>query len=396
LYVANYVNAWESKIANIGISKASSLAEVDNLIVNFISKNASLLQLLQTIQHETGFAPITTVSPKLAAITQLMTPALDKPNGDLANIMLALTALHNELQTILQAADPGAAAFQSATAHMDDLSAQRDAINQLFLLAEKSPAPLKNWLENMTTTSWHYVLQETGHFIEKHWLAEVMAFYNTEIANRFPFTPTATTEVSLARFSQFLGSQGILAGFFQTYLQAFADNTGKNWTWKTVHHEHLPFSDLALNQLQHAAHIQHAFFADGQNQPQIRFALQPIKLSANTRNLQLNIDGQELQYHRAMPRLIKTITWPGSATRVTRVNLVADTNAALNDNSNSEWGWFRIVNKSTEKILTPKKLLLTLDVNGHQASLMLYSIGRINAFLPSNLQQFKLPEQLMV
>jgi type VI secretion system protein ImpL len=395
LYVANYIDVWESTLANIGFAAPQNLAEVDAKIVNLTSNNSSLLQLLQTIKQNTGFAPITTISPKLAEINALLNSSVNQPNSELNKVFIALNQLHADLQIILRATDRPAAAFQAAQTHVQNAQANQDSISQLFVIAENSPAPVKNWLENITTESWHYVLQDAASFIESHWQSDVMTVYNAELANRFPFTPNATQEVSLEQFSKFLGTRGTLATFFRTYLQPFADNSNKTWEWRKVHNEHLPFSDIALNQIQHAAHVQRAFFPGSDNQPMIKFMLQPIALETNTKSLQLNVEGQVIQYDRSMPSAPQALTWPGTNNiHATILNLLADNDAALNDNSNSEWGWFRLVGKSTLKIVSPKELMLSFELNGHKATVLLFSQGRINPFLPSNLQNFRLPMQL--
>jgi type VI protein secretion system component VasK len=127
----------------------------------------------------------------------------------------------------------------------------------------------------------------------------------------------------------------------------------------------------------------------------IKFMLQPIALETNTKSLQLNVEGQVIQYDRSMPSAPQALTWPGTNNiHATILNLLADNDAALNDNSNSEWGWFRLVGKSTLKIVSPKELMLSFELNGHKATVLLFSQGRINPFLPSNLQNFRLPMQL--
>jgi type VI secretion system protein ImpL len=395
LYVANYIDVWESALANIGFASPQNLAEVDARIVNLTSNNSSLLQLLNTIKQNTGFAPITTTSPKLAEINTLLSPAANQPNSDLNKVFLALNQLHHDLQIILLAKDRLATAFQAAQTHLQNSSANQDSITQLFLIAENSPAPIKNWLENITTESWHYVLQDAAAFIDNHWQSDVMTHYNTELANRFPFTPNAAYEVSLEQFSKFLGTQGTLATFFRTYLQPFADNSNKTWVWRKIHNEHIPFSDIALNQIQHAAHVQRAFFPGSNNQPQIKFTLQPVALDTNTKSLQLNVEGQVVQYDRSRQPIAQSLTWPGTNNiHATILNLLAENDAALNDNNNSEWGWFRLVGKSTQKIVSPKELMLSFELNGHKATVLLLSQGRINPFLPSNLENFRLPAQL--
>jgi type VI secretion system protein ImpL len=396
LYVSNYVNVWENTLAHIGFAAPKSLAEVDATIVSLTSKNSSLLQILQTLKENTGFAPITTISPKLAEINALLLPIANQPNSELYKIFIALNQLHADLQIILHANDRTAVAFQAAVTHLHNTNINPDSINQLFLIAEANPAPVKNWLENIAAQSWHYVLQDAGNFIEQHWQADVMTVYNTHLANRFPFVPNAEQEVSLEQFSKFLGTQGVLATFFQTYLQPFADNSNKIWAWKKVHNESIPFSDIALNQIQHAAHVQRAFFPGSANQPSLRFTLQPIALEANTKSFQLNVEGQVVQYDKATAPIPQTLTWPGTNNiHATILNFLSDSDSAFNDNNNSEWGWFRLVGKSTVKVVNPKEIMLSFELNGHKATVLLFSQGRINPFLPTNLQNFRLPAQLM-
>jgi type VI secretion system protein ImpL len=396
LYIANYISIWEITLAHIGFAPPKSLADVDAKIVSLTSNNSSLLQLLKTIKQNTGFAPIITASPWLAEISALLRPTANQPNGELYKIFVALNQLHADLQIILHANDKPSAAFQAAVTHLHNTAISPDSINQLFLIAEASPVPVKNWLENIGTESWHYVLQDAGSFIEQHWQSDVMTMYNTYIINRFPFTPNVEQEVSLEQFSKFLGTQGVLATFFQTYLQPFADNSNKTWTWKKMHNEHIPFSDIALNQIQHAAHIQRAFFPGSSNQPSIRFTLQPISLEANTKSFQLNVEGQVVQYDKATQPAAQTLTWPGTNNiHATILNFLADNNSVFNDNSNSEWGWFRLVGKSAQKIVSPREIILSFELNGHKANVLLYSQGRINPFLPMNLQNFRLPQQLI-
>jgi type VI protein secretion system component VasK len=161
---------------------------------------------------------------------------------------------------------------------MSTSTAGQDTINQLLQIADNSPMPIKTLLNNISATSWHYVLQEAGQFIQKHWQTDVMAIYNSQLANRFPFAADATDEVSLSQFGKFLGTQGILIRFFQTYLQPFADNTNKIWVWKIINNQHMPFSDLALNQIQHASKLQRMLFPNGDNQA---MSLKNFSLSEN-------------------------------------------------------------------------------------------------------------------
>ncbi len=394
-YVNNYIAVWESILSSIITTPPQNLVDADAHIADIISSNSSLLNVLHTIQNNTAAAPIIAASPKLAEINMLFGTNTIQPNDKLVKIQLALNQLHSDLQHILRASNPAEAAFTAAATRMHNPASQ-DSINLLLALANDSPAPLNIVLNNLALSSWHYVLQDAGQFIQQQWQADVIPTYNTDLANRFPFATNTTDEVTLAQFIKFLGTQGTLTNFFKTYLQPFADNSNKVWVWKVLNNAHIPFSELALNQLQHAANLQRAFFPNGDNQLLVRFTIQPTGLASNTKGLQLNIDGQSIEYDRSTPPIAQTITWPNAnGAHTTILNLTTDDNLALNNASNSEWGWFKLVNQFTQKIVTPKELVLSFELSDHKATCLLFSSGSMNPFLPMNLQNFRLPQQLI-
>lgn len=394
-YTNNYTAAWENILSNITTTTPKTLVETDFRIADMASSHSSLLTLLRTIQNNTQPAPIIAASPKLAEINTLFSSNSSEPSDKLTKIQLALNQLHTDLQHILQANNPAEAAFTAAVTRMRN-PANQDSINQLLAVANSSPTPLNTLLVNLAVTSWHYVLQDAGQFIQQHWQNEVMSPYNTELANRFPFATNANEEVTLAQFGKFLGTQGTLANFFKNYLQPFADNSNKVWTWKTINNERIPFTELALNQLQHAANLQRAFFPNGDNQPLIRFTVQPVALASNTKGLQLNIDGEAIQYDRTTPPIPQALIWPNvNGAHTTIVNLLTNNDLALNTVNNSEWGWFKLVNQFTQKVVTPKELVLSFEINGHKATCLLFSQSDLNPFLPMNLQNFRLSQQLI-
>jgi len=400
LYIAHYVDVWESLLDNIKIYTPSSLAQADAMIASLIDNNSPVLQLLKTIKQNTAFGPITAASPKLAALNDLLTNTAVKEDP-LYKTLNTLRQIHTDLQHILTASNVGDAALQSAMLRMKNLSATQsnhasdDAINQLYTMTDKTPEPVKSWLNNIATQSWHYTLQEASHAVENHWQTDVLATYHAELADRFPFTPEATKEVSLNQFSAFLGTKGTLANFYQNFLFSFVDSTDKKWQWKKINNDQMPFSDAVLTQLQNTLQLQRVFFPNEDNKLSVRFALQPVALESNIKRVQLDINGQSIQFDHSLPPIPQILTWPGDKNmHATTLQLTTTDSQPVNNNIPGDWGWFRFVNIATTQMINQKELLIKFDLNGHKAKYLLFTQSALNPFLTVNLRQLKLPEQL--
>ena len=134
----------DSAIENIRLQKPRDLQQADAMITSMTSYDSPLLKLLNTIHENTYFDPISTSSTKLQAIGQLV----DKSNAskaELFQLFSQLQALHDYLQPVLSAEDPRKAAYDLLAERMRQ-QGQLDAITKLRLVADQSPVPIKNWI----------------------------------------------------------------------------------------------------------------------------------------------------------------------------------------------------------------------------------------------------------
>ncbi|MDR3478899.1 MAG: type VI secretion system membrane subunit TssM [Gammaproteobacteria bacterium] len=394
LYVIDYINAWEKALASIQLATPANLAQADSIIKNLISKNSPLIELLKTVKQNTAFAPIMAASPKLAALNALLSEN-DSQNNGLTKIFGSLSQVHGYLQEIMDAKDVNNAAFLSVSTRMKNAPTSNDPLTQLFNLAKTSPDPIRTWLNNIAAQSWHFMLTDASHFVENRWQSEILSTYHSKLANRFPFAAEANQDVELEQFTKFLGTKGTLTNFYRSYLQPFVEATDKGWQWKSLDNEKMPFTAIALSQLQQAEQLQLAFFQNEDDKLFVKFTLQPLALETNTKSVHLNINGQAVQYDRSLPKIPQMLVWPGSkATHETLLNVLTSNNQNINNNIKGSWGWFKLVNKASPKMINQKEMLLNFNVDGHNAKYMLFTQGRINPFLAMNLQHFKLPEQL--
>ncbi len=394
-YIANYVDVWESLLANIQLAAPKDLTQADAIITSLTGNNSPLLQLLQTINRNAAFEPITTASPKLQALNTLLASANNNQQNSLYQLFVSLRQLHLYLQPMLQAPDRDKAVFE-ATALRMQISIQ-DSISQLHQIAEQNPEPLKTLLNNLATQIWNNMLQETSHYIENAWEENIIPVYNSRLANRFPFSQEASQEVDLQQFTHFFAKQGALDTFYKHYLKPFVNDADQVWQWRSVDNQRLLFSDDILNQLQHASNIQHAFFPNGDNTLYVQFTLQPVAMEKTAKNFHLNINGQRITYQQNIQQHPHVLAWPGANnTHATTLNFITEDNQLINGTAKGDWGWFRLVNQNTQHILSKKKLVLQFNLAGHSAKYWLFTPGHFNPFLPLNLQSFHLPQQLNV
>jgi type VI secretion system protein ImpL len=395
LYVANYISTWENVLQNVQLLTPTTLAEVDAQLVSLAHDNSPLLQLLIAIKENTSFAPIAAASPKLAGISSFVASPSTQENSALYKTFVALNQAHANLQTVLNSNDMPNAAFKAASAHMKNPATSTDFITILFNTADSTPAPLRNWLTNIAGRSWHIILQNSAQYIEQHWASNVITTYNAQIANRYPFTAAANKEVSLDQFTKFLGTHGVITSFYQNYLQPFVESTPKGWSWKHQNNEQIPFSRTALNNFERAATIQHTFFPNEDNQLALKFTLQPLSMENDLKSFQLNVNSQNIQFEHGGVAIPQPLNWPGNKNaRLTSLTFQAKNTPPANMNINGDWGWFRLVNKSTLKVISPKQLLVSFEVNGHKAKYFVFTQSHLNPFMLANLESFRLPQQL--
>ena len=393
-YLANYVDIWESLIANIHPYTPKNLAQTDAMINTLTSNNSPLLQLLQTIKQNTDFAPFTTTSPKLSALNHLLNTTDSEQQISLYPIFISLQHLHTYLDSIINSQDPNKNALAYASARMQNTT--QDPITQTRNLAEQSPEPLKTWLNTITDESWDFMLQQASVDIEKNWSTSISPTYKTQIANLYPFNPNTNQEVNLQQFSNFLGKQGTLALFYQHYLKPFI-NEDKQWQWKSVDNRRIPLSNDVLGKFQTLALLQQAFFPNGDNKIFVEFSLQPMTvLEPTSKAFTLKINGQLLSYQKTSPAVPHNFSWPGNyGAGETTVNFIMSNNTVVTENQKSDWAWFRMASNSIEQIRSNKELVLDFKVKDHRAKYLMVTNSALNLFLPANLSKMDLPENLL-
>jgi type VI secretion system protein ImpL len=392
-YVTNYIEVWESLLANIQLSAPKDLAQADAMIIDLISNDSPLLQLLQTLHDNTYFEPIASSSPKLQSLGLLLEKN-NQPENLLYEIFTSLQSLHQYVQSILSADNEKKAAFEAVSKRMLH-NGTPDAITQLMLIAEKAPDPVRNWLDHLANDTWRFLIQDASHYLDFTWQNQVSHVYENKIANRYPFNTNTREEVELQSFIDFFGNPGIVTDFYYHYLQPFIDTSSPDWRWKMVNNHKLPFTDETLRQIQQAIRIHRTFFPNADTKLYVQFALQPFKFGKFIKRVKLNINNKQIIDERNGPHSPHLISWPDpNKSQITSIQLTMMNKQTINRHFSGHWGWFKMINESFESIVTKKEIMLNLSMNEQPVNYLLFTAGQYNPFLSLNLRHFHLPQQL--
>ena len=150
-YLSNYIDIWESQLANIQLTCPNNLMELHTQLTILTGNHSPLLQMLKTIQQNTAFAVITATSPKLEMLNALLANAHRTQNNVLYYAFLSLQDLHTIVTHIVNAADQKSAALQIIKRYAEHPSA--NPIPHLQQLAEHTTEPMKTWFTLLSAQS---------------------------------------------------------------------------------------------------------------------------------------------------------------------------------------------------------------------------------------------------
>src|SRR3990167_4658557 len=386
-YVNNYIDVWESLLANIDLATPHDLYQMDIMIVNMMSNRSPLLQLLETVNENTYFEPIISSSPKLQNLGSLVVKNASLPNPLLYQIFSGLQALHQYIQTVLTAENEKKAAFDVILRRLQNPT-ELDPMVQLRLIAMNSPEPIKNWLDKIANYTWRFLMKDAGNYLDTSWREQVIIPYQNTILNRYPFSNNNEYEVSLNQFIQFFGNPGIILNFYQHYLQLLIDTKSPEWRWKIIDGIKFPFTNESLHHIQQALRIHQAFFPNGDNKLYVPFSLQPYQLGKNIKNVVLRVNDKEIIDSKNNLHYTHLLTWQRTdAQNITSIQFTLANQQTIHRQFLGEWGWFKLVAQSFDSAISKKTLLLMALSNDQPVKYTLSIQGRMNPFLSLNLNR---------
>jgi type VI secretion system protein ImpL len=303
----------------------------------------------------------------------------EKGPSPLDELIAALTKVYEELNKM---------AFRGEQSAGDS-----EALIAFRQAAGRVEGPLERWATQLTTGSSGIAADGTRAGINAAWQANVLPFCTQATGNVYPFNRRAAADMGLQDFKTLFGPGGMIDKFFADALVNLVDQRTRPWSWKKVTATDLGISDAVLLQMQFAAEIKEAFFANG-GEPSITFQMTPAALDPKAEMVVLEIDKQQVIFKQGQGQPPPVaITWPGAVgfAGLTLTPITTVTESAVS--KDGPWAWFRLLDSAeirNTNVSDRKRVIFS--VGGRIAIFQMQSGSVINPFALAALSKFKCPE----
>lgn len=306
------------------------------------------------------------------------------PGAPIDNVLKLLNDLQVQLAKLAGAPAGGTAA---AIGGGDDPAALLQAE------ASRDPQPVARWLQAMAITGNQLRGGGAAEQAKKAFNAPggPASLCKQAVAGRYPFTPGARADIPLDDFARLFAAGGLLDKYFNDNLQSFVDTSGSVWKAQAVAGVAPPISAGDLAQFQRASQIRDLFFANGGNQPTVRFDITPMDTDA--KQVTLDLDGLSVVYAHG-PQRATSVTWPGP-NRMNSARLVFDPPPSSGPpvlQATGPWALFRLFGQGTlTQGSSPDSYTLSFTAGDRHASFQIRAGSVLNPFAPGVLRDFKCP-----
>lgn len=414
LYLNDYANWWDTSLAAFEMVKIKDIQQAAGVLKRLSQTTSLLQQLLQLVATNTDSQTLlanlpqdsTLLNPHMRAQIQAILgnrfqnlAAFGRdPTQNYEEIKAQVNKKINNLSTFIDKLaneKNSQQALFKATADYLESTDVNHPLTQMLQQAKQIPMPLQRWLLDITYNIWNILATSTKKTLNTAWQAEVIPYGNT-LKNCYPLVKNVDTDCRLSDFSHFFAPTGVLANYFQHYLQPFIDTSKSVWHWRSKDGLQLQLADNLLSLFVRARIISKMYFPANKNQLDISFTLQPINFAANISSFKLTLNGQSLHDQPGMDT-ITALHWPGK-------NAHEQTSFSFTNNANNDevttsidgaWAWFRLLD-SLKVIPTsnPKRYIVVFQNKDDYSKYQLLAKEAVNPFVGGIVDQFHCPETL--
>jgi type VI protein secretion system component VasK len=433
LYIKNYVEVWSAALQQLPpVAKFSDLQKLEHFLADVSNGSHQLLPFLKALQVNlrvdgapTEFAQL--VENKLGGVRDMDVKSIRIAFEDLARYLAKAAAVagaagsagpstsgmvgaaindngdgsDGNKSSVSIDRDHNKAAFALAVARFQSADiasggSAADALSNMRRIAAQQPKALRDWLQSIADDSWTLLLSGARDYINNVWVAAVVPEYKRLLHDTYPFFRQAQTSISLVDFAKFFASNGIMDGFFNSYLRPFVDTDQVYWVWKIVDGQRLDIAQEKLEIFISAALIRKMFYPHGGNKIEVRFTLTPQDLTPHTQRFGLNLGGQVISYARGGDKVAENLVWPGATPNMVSVTFVDSNNKAVSATlPHDPWAWFRLLDKANFKAMDKtQRFTFMIDLNSHAVRYEMNNEQPINPFIPEIISNFRCPEKL--
>jgi type VI secretion system protein ImpL len=218
--------------------------------------------------------------------------------------------------------------------------------------------------------------------LDRRYRQEVLQPCAALLADRYPFTVTATRELPLVDFTRLFGYGGLFDRFFAENLASLVDASQAPWSWRTGM---VSGSRAMLEQFETAQRLRELFFRRGAAGPDLRFAINTSEVDPSIPQFVLEIDGQF--FDSRGPRQLVNAVWPGPTPGRAAATFQTRVGTRTKEDFLGSWGLFRMFDKHAQTV-SDTKFVLGFEMDGQEAR-VLFDADRVNnPFVRRDWQRF--------
>ncbi|GJD50506.1 hypothetical protein OPKNFCMD_3249 [Methylobacterium crusticola] len=332
LFVGEYVSRWETQLNDIDIAPFSSFPSEFGVLQTLSGPPSPYVAFLQSVAQNTvltGPLPggdqtpsgvkqeVSSITEEMAAPAQAVTGQFAVLHRFVAGAPSALDGLMLQLNQLRAMIGPVASAGGAVPALATEMTATpafTQTLGQIQLSGMSAPPPVSDSVLTVVRRTSAIANTSVRTDLNAAWKAQVLPFCQAAIANRYPFSGSAT-DVAVADFTRMFAPGGLLDQFFTRQLKPFVDTSASPWKLLANAGARPDVTPQALRLFEQANRIRTVFFPGGATAPLVSFAVTPLDLDPGAMRVTLDIDGQSLTYQYG-PQQSVAMQWPGTSAGV--------------------------------------------------------------------------------
>jgi type VI secretion system protein ImpL len=215
---------------------------------------------------------------------------------------------------------------------------------------------------------------------------QVLPECNRIVAGRYPFTQGSDRDLPLIDFASLFGHNGIFDSFFRTHLEPLTDTSRSPWRWQPGPAAQVLPGDW-LRVFEDATKLRDVFFQGGAKLPQMQFSAMLLDFDRGATRFQLDIEGAVLDSQA--PKRMYGIRWPGAKPGFVQATFDGRFAVQQTDEFHGPWAWFKLLERSRITRESDVRNIVTVNVNGLQANVVIEALTVHNPFASGEWQRFK-------
>lgn len=385
LYLLEYATHWENFLKDIKVRPVNGLEDAAQLARQFSDPASPLANILRFVARQTGLSDPEEASvggwfnKKRTQLVNVKRDITDELQGERSRYRitpekqleqrfetvrrLGMQLIHNESNDVLSRTFEeiyNQLTSVSISLRAGEVITQNTALSRLRADAARQPEPVRSVMQSLLDVGNTQSQEISRTNLNRGAMSFVGDICKSAVANRYPFSRTASQEMGISDFARMFGPGGAIKRYFDQNLSSYVNRSAGKLIVRSDKQGLI--SAAALRSFEQALQISESFFQAGDN---VSFSMfvQPVSLSPNIVEAVLDIDGQIIRYSHGATQPVN-ITWPGKNGGAYVRLSYKDINGRIETISfNGPWALFHLYDKSNPVPIGNDRRELTMGIS---------------------------------